>query len=89
MIILTTLHVVIYTLAITVTIDWCLMLLLDGVWLPVYVKTGRNVQRHECLQHNHGRVQAACSALWGTALYLLTTLMDTTVKIVLIVGSIQ
>ena len=42
------------------------LLLLDGMRLPVYVETGRNVQRHECLQHNHGRVQAACSPLRGT-----------------------
>jgi len=46
-----------------------LPMLLDGVRLPVYVKTRRNVQRHECVQYNHGWVQATCSALWGTLPY--------------------
>jgi len=54
------------------TLDWCWMLLLDGMWLPVYVETGGNVQRHECLQHNYGRVQAARTPLWGTVNNTLT-----------------
>lgn len=30
----------------------------DRMWLSVHLKTGRDVQRHEHLQHYHGRVQA-------------------------------
>lgn len=30
----------------------------DRMWLSVYLETGRNVQRHEHLQHDNGWVQA-------------------------------
>lgn len=37
------------------------------MWLPVYLQTGGDVQRHEYLQHNNGRVQAAHSNYVGKA----------------------
>lgn len=39
----------------------------DRMWLPVYLQTGGDVQRHEYLQHNNGRVQAAHSNYVGKA----------------------
>ncbi len=37
----------------------------DGVWLSVHIETGRHVQGHEHLKHNHGWVSAAPYVDWG------------------------
>src|SRR4029434_6070379 len=51
---------------------WCLCA--DRVWLSVHLQTGRHVQGHEHLQHNHGRVPATLAVTRRKFLSLLLSL---------------
>lgn len=40
--------------------------------LSVHIKAGRNVQRHDRLEHHNGRVQRTCAVIWGESLLFIT-----------------